>query len=593
MSKTAVRKGEIRLKGTPVCRGVAIGKPYFFAVTEQVATPEFVLPASEIQAEIDRYRRALERSRLDIERLRRQMEFEKVQEGAAILEAHLQILEDPLITQDIEHLISELGKSAEIAFLRAIETFQQRFESMRDPFFRERFKDIQDVARRVMSHLKHSVRVSLSDLPPGSIVFANEISASDAAEADPSKVCAFVTESGGMTTHAAIVAKAKGIPYIARVSFGGLAIPESTTVVVDGRTGEVIVSPNADTLAIYSHVQRQLAVHVAKLQHTANAHSETFDGLQLKLSANVEAVEEITLLHQYGAHGVGLLRSENVFLFKDTFPNEEEQYIHYRSFVERMKGLPLVIRTFDIGGDKSFIGRISGTDEPFFIGCRAIQFLLQERSIFKRQLRAILRAASNGNVSILFPMITSLPELREAKGILEEARAELQKEGWSLPKRTPIGCMIEVPSAALITDLLAKECDFLSIGTNDLVHYSLAVDRAHQAASSMAALCHPSLWRLIKMVVVESNLRGVPVTVCGEIASDPRFTPLLLGLGVHELSIACRYIPLVKNAIRCASAVTSVELARQALTLSTSQEVQHLLTEAYRNAVPDDCFYNF
>ncbi|MFA6915172.1 MAG: phosphoenolpyruvate--protein phosphotransferase [Parachlamydiales bacterium] len=592
MTKTATRQGELRLQGTPVCRGVAIGKPFFYAF-DDTATPEFSVNVSEVETEIARYRRALERSRLDIERLRRQMDHEQVTEGAAILEAHLQILDDPLLTSDIESLIVEMGKNAEVAFLRAMNTFQQRFEAMRDPFFRERFNDIQDVARRIMGHLRHSVRISLAEAPAGVIIIANELSASEAAEADPSKVLAFVTEAGGMTTHAAIIAKAKGIPYIARLPLRGIPLSENSIIIVDGRTGEVILDPHPDTLTIYSYIQKQLSLHIEKLQHTAQCHAETFDGLRMNLCANVEAVEEIDLLHQYGANGIGLLRSENAFMFKDTFPNEEEQFTHYRTFVERMKGLPTVIRTFDIGGDKSFIGRIEGSDEPFFVGCRAIQFLLQERNIFKRQLRAILRAAAVGNVSILFPMITSLPELREAKILLEEAKSELINEGIIEKVDIRIGCMIEVPSAAVIADLLARECDFLSIGTNDLVHYSLAVDRGNHAASTLSSLCHPSLLRLIKMVVVEANLQGIPVTICGEIASDPRFTPLLLGLGVHELSVACRYLPLVKNAIRCTSAVFSVELARQALALSTSAEVQDLIAEAYRDAVPEDCFYNF
>lgn len=592
MTKVATTQGELRLQGTPVCRGVAIGKPYFYAF-DDTAPPEFPVNVSEVEVEKARYRNALERSRLDVERLKRQMDHEQVTEGTAILEAHLQILEDPLLTSEIETLIGEMGKNAEVAFLRAMTAYQQRFEAMRDPFFKERFNDIQDVARRIVGHLRHSVRVSLADAPPGVIIVANELSASEAAEADPSKVLAFVTEAGGMTTHAAIIAKAKGIPYIARLSLRSVSFAEDSILIVDGRTGEVIIDPQPDTLACYTSVQKQLNVHFEKLQHTAKSHAETFDGLRMNLCANIEAIEEIDLLHQYGANGIGLLRSENAFMFKDTFPTEEEQFNHYRNFVIKMKGLPTVIRTFDIGGDKSFIGRMEGSEEPFFVGCRAIQFLLQERNIFKRQLRAILRAAAIGNVSILFPMITSLPELREAKGLLEEAKEELILEGLIENVHLRVGCMIEVPSAAVIADLLARECDFLSIGTNDLVHYSLAVDRGNHAASTLSALCHPSLLRLIKMVVVEANLQGIPVTICGEIASDPRFTPLLLGLGVHELSVACRYLPLVKNAIRCTSAVSALELARQALMLSTSTEVQDLIADAYRDAVPEDCFYNF
>lgn len=591
MLKASNLKREIRLKGISVCRGIGIGKPFFFTLNE-TSIPE-VKPSENSQEEILRYRQAIERSKLDVERLKQRMEHEKLTEGTAILDTHFQLLEDPLITSDIEKIILETSTDAETAFLKAMDLIKKRFETMRDTFFRERFKDLQDIGRRIISHLRHTVRISLADVPKGSIIFANELSASEAAEADPERVYAFVTESGGLTTHAAIIAKAKGIPYVARVRLDKEDLSSKAIVIVDGRTGEVIISPDPDTLAVYSHIQKQLAFHVAKLEHTAHAIPETYDGLHIRLCANVEALEEISLMHQYGAYGVGLLRSENVFMFKNTFPGEEEQYLHYRAFVDGMKGLPLVIRTFDVGGDKCFMGRMGGTDEPFFIGCRAIQILLQEQTIFKRQLKAILRVASEGNVSVLLPMVTSLPELRQAKELLEQAKEELKRDGILCPEKIRIGCMIEVPSAAVIADLLASECDFLSIGTNDLVHYSLAVDRVHQTAFSLSALCHPSLLRMIKMVVTEANLRGISVTVCGEVASDPRFIPLLLGLGVHELSVACRYIPLVKNAIRCTSAIEAMELAQRALSLSTPNEVQELLVETYRNTVPEDCFYNF
>lgn len=592
MLKTASKKEEARLKGTSVCRGIGIGNPFFFTLNDAGAN-RTILPKKSPEEEIIRFKQAIERSRFDLERLKKQMEHEQLTEGAAILETHFQLLDDPLITTDVEKIILESGQDAETAFLKAMGLIQERFEAMRNSFFRERFKDIQDVGRRIISHLRHTIRISLADVPKGSIVFANELSASEAAEADPQRVNAFVTEAGGMTTHAAIIAKAKGIPYVARVKLEKEIFSVHEKVIVDGRTGEVIVSPDPETLAVYSHIQKQLAIHTEKLEHATHSIPETYDGLKIRLCANVEAVEEISLMHQYGAHGVGLLRSENVFLFKDSFPSEEEQYLHYQAFAEGMKGLPLVIRTFDVGGDKCFMGKMGGSDEPFFIGCRAIQLLLQEQTIFKRQLRAILRVALEGNVSILLPMVTSLPELREAKELLIEAQNELCNEGIPCPNKIRIGCMIEVPSAAVIADLLASECDFLSIGTNDLVHYSLAVDRVHQTAFTLSALCHPSLLRMIKMVVTEANLRGVSVTVCGEVASDPRFIPLLIGLGVHELSVACRYIPLVKNAIRCTSALQAMELAHQALSLSTPNEVQELLTQAYRNAVPDDCFYNF
>lgn len=587
-----VRDGELRLKGTPVCRGVAIGRAFFFSYSygEIAVVP---IDAEQVVEEVARYRGALRRCRVDLERLKLRMVHEQLTDGAAILEAHLQLLDDPLMSDEIAVAIAEKQLSAENAFQQALVGYQRHFEALPDPFFRERFRDIRDVARRVLGHLRHTVRVSLAEVPAGSIVFAAELSASEAAEADAAKVCAFVTEAGGLTTHAAIVAKAKGIPYIAGVSLSTAFLPVGVAVIVDARAGEVIVAPHDDTIAAYRQIQKQITVRATTLEASAAAVTETADGLQVRLSANVEAVDELVLLHKYRGAGVGLLRSENIFFASDTLPSEEEQYQHYRLFVEQMCGLPLVIRTFDLGGDKSCMGHAGeGSSEPFFVDCRALRFLLQEKTIFKRQLRAILRAAVDGHVSVLFPMVTSLTDLRGAKALVAEASQELCDAGIPYSSTLRLGCMVEVPSAALIADLLAQECDFLSIGTNDLVHYTLAVDRAYQPTSTLYALCHPGLLRLIQTIVSGGQLCDIPVAICGEIASDPRFTPLLLGLGIYELSVACRYLPLVKEAIRRTTATAAITLAQKALSLSTSDEIQELLLHNYRCTAPDDCFYN-
>lgn len=586
---------ERRYKGTSVCRGVAVGKPYFLSGLEsdQEAMKADGAKSIDGNSEIRRYRAALASSRRDIDRLRQQMQTEKITQGVSILEAHLQILDDPLITTEIERAIQESGKSAEATFQATLERLKKHFDAMQDAFFRERYTDIEDVGRRILGHLTYGKRASLTNLPEGSIVFAKDLSASDVAEAHPERVLAFVTEKGGTATHAAIVAKAKGIPYISRIQLESLLCQGADRVIVDGRTGELIVNPSIDTLAVYRHIERQLKDHYNELQRSSEQKTETYDGLFIRLSANVEGLDEIALLHQYGGSGIGLLRTENIFLFSDTFPSEEEQVAIYRSFIDELAGLSITIRTFDIGGDKSFMGRIEGSDEPFFVGCRAIRFLLQERSIFKRQLRAILRASVGATLRLLLPMVSSLPELHTAKELLEEAKKELSAEGLDHQTELQLGCMIEVPSAALISDILAKECDFLAIGTNDLVHYSLAEDRSFQPLAPFYAQCHPCLLRLIKMVIFEANLNNIKVSICGEIASDPRFTALLLGLGVHELSVACRYLPLIKNAIRQTSAIDAVKLAEEALSLGTSQEVQQLLTQAYLSLAPEDCFYNF
>lgn len=583
---------EIHLRGDPICLGISIGKPFFLTFVED-ALPEFSISPEDLEGEILRYRNALAKGREDIKRLQKQLEQERILEGAAILDAQLQMMKDPLMTTRVETEIRHTMKNAETIFHKIIKQFQKKFNSLSDPFFRERFKDIQDISQRVIGYLLESVRISLADIPADSIVFARELKPSDIAEANTLRVSAFVCEGGSATSHAAIVAKAKGIPFVTNVAFEKIESFKDCTVIVDARTGEIIINPLPETLARYREYQAQLNKHMAKLGGECLLESETFDGYAIRLSANIEMANELELLHQYGGSGVGLFRSENLCLSSDKLPSEEEQYEIYKRLVDKLDGLPIVIRTFDIGGDKFFSQEQLIPETNPFLGCRAIRFLLKEREIFKTQLRAILRISLIGDVSIMFPMISSLSELLEAKQLVKEAQNELEKGGLKLPKKVRIGCMIEVPSAAIISDILAKECDFLSIGTNDLVQYSLAVDRGNHAMRGFYTPTHPSVIRLIKLIVSEANHNGIPVTVCGEVAADPRFTPLLLGLGVHELSVASRFLPIVKNAIRNTSIVSASQMAEKALSLSTAQEIQELLHQEYKKNFPEDFFYNF
>lgn len=586
-----IKTREIHIKGSAISRGIAIGKPFYFSFIEDTV-PEFAISVSDIEIEIQRYRQAVARGREDIRRLQKRLESEKIIEGAAILDAHLQMMQDPLLTTHVEKEIRKTRKNAEHVFQSIIKQYQKRFSAIADPFFRERFKDIQDISRRVLGYLRESVRVSIADIPKGSIIFAKDLSASDVAEANASSVSAFVTQTGGATSHAAIVSKAKGIPMVSNISLESIEVNSNTIVIVDGRTGDLIINPSSETLETYRSLKEQLGKHLKQMENGSSIEAETYDGYKVNLSANIEMVNELEMLHEYGGSGVGLFRSEYVFLSNEKFPSEEEQYNIYKNIVEKMRGLPIVIRTFDLGGDKYMLSQeIPHEDNPF-LGCRAIRFLLRERQIFKTQLRAILRASVYGDVSIMFPMVSALSELLEAKMLLQEAQRELENEGEYPSKSLKIGCMIEVPSAAIIADLLAKECDFLSIGTNDLVQYSLAVDRGNHAMSGLYTPTHPSVIRLIKLIVNEANHHGIPVTVCGEVAADPRFTPLLLGLGVHELSVASRYIPVVKNAIRSTSIVRASKLAEKALSLATPFEIQELLSQEYKRTVPDDFFYN-
>ena len=530
---------EIFLKGTPICRGIAIGKPFFLILVED-KVPEFSIKIADVESEVIRYQRALLKAKEDIKLLQKKLQNERIFDGAAILDAHLQMMQDPLLTSQVEKKIRIELKNAEYVFQNIITEYREKFNSIADPFFRERFKDIKDISKRVLGELRESVRVCLADIPKDSIIFAADLTAFDTAEAN-SVVNAFVTKDGGATSHAAIVAKAKGVPYVSSVDLDSINPDKNSLVIVDGRTGEIILNPSQETLTKYQILRDQLSRHLHKLKQAGNLEAETYDGYRIQLSANIEMSSEIDMLHQFGGSGVGLLRTESAFLSKEAFPTEDEQYKIYRHFVEKMKGLPIVIRTFDLGGDKFLRNQTTQECNPF-LGCRAIRFLLREKEIFKVQLRAILRASAHGDVRVMFPMVSALSELLEAKEILNQSKQDLLARGEIIAERIPIGCMIEVPSAAIIADLLAKECDFLSIGTNDLVQYSLAVDRSNNTLSHLYMPTHPSVLRLIKMVVSEANHQHIPVTVCGEVAADPRFTQLLLGLGVHELSVASRYL---------------------------------------------------
>lgn len=582
---------EILLQGVPICRGIAIGHPFFFTLADDMV-PEYAIGPEAVETEIGRYKRALELGLEDVKCLQNRLQKDCVFDGAAILEAHLLIMQDPMLTTHIEDQVRSTKKNVDYILHTTIKRYQKKFEAIPDPFFRERFKDIEHISRRLLGHLRQRVHIGLSDAPKDSIIFASDLTAFDTAEAKSGYVAAFVTQCGGATSHAAIVAKAKGIPYVSNVDLERIHVDKKALVIVDGRTGEVIINPTQETLIKYQQLYNQLHMHLEQLTTKGKLEAETYDGYAIRLSANVEMFSELEMLHRCGGSGVGLLRTESAFLSKEALPTEEEQFLIYQDFVEQMKGLPIVLRTFDLGGDKYLRNQQTTQEGNPFLGCRAIRFSLREKDMFKAQLRAILRASAFGAVSIMFPMVSSLSELREAKRILQEAKNELIAENVPVASRIPVGCMIEVPSAAIIADLLAKECDFLSIGTNDLVQYTLAVDRSNNHLSALYTPTSPSILRLIRLIVSESNHHGIPVSVCGEVAADPRFTPLLLGLGVHELSVASRYLPVVKNAIRNTSIVAASKLAEQALSLSSAAEIEELLNCEYRKNVPEDCFYN-
>lgn len=583
----SVEVSEIRLKGTPISAGIAIGKLVPMAECADMGGYSSTSSStSDVETEVGRYRHAVKKSQEDVERLKNELAAKQVKEGAQILEGHIQMMYDPIFSMQVENEIRSTYQNAEYVFQKNMEECHDKLYNSKNPFFKERSSDVKDVQKRVMGYLREN-EGRYTAFAPNSIICTPELTPSMVSKDFEGQVIAFITQKGSITSHASIVARARGMPYVSDIDFSKLQTHNYVDVIVDGIKGEVIIYPSKETLEAYQRAQRQFLqdfTYADKLDHLP---SETYDGYHVDLFVNLDVDDELEVIQEYGTNGVGLYRSEQVFLSHSWFPSEEEQFVAYKRLVQKMKGLPIVIRTFDIGGDKWNVHPIGFQEFSPSLNTRAIRFLLKEKEIFKTQIRAILRSAVYGKVNILFPMITSLSELLEAKALIQEVMHELTKQNVPFDKPNKIGCMIEVPSAAIITDLLAKECDFLSIGTNDLVQYSLAVDRENgHPLVDLHASHHPGILRLIRLVVIEANRQRIPVTVCGEAAADARIVPLLLGLGVHGLSVALKSIPNIKKWIRQTSIVKAVALAEEALSLSSTQDIQKLLDHYHQQSFP-------
>jgi phosphotransferase system enzyme I (PtsI) len=578
---------EICLEGNALSKGIAIGKA-FMLVSQEVDVPEITLRPEEIESEIIRYRESLFAARNDLLQLKVSLEMEGIKDGASILEAHVQLTEDPILNAEIEEGIRTGAKNAEAVLTKVMRRVSKKFQKLADPFFQQRFEVVQDIYKRVLEHLAKSKLDLLTEIPNESVVFAQSITPSSAAEVNRQQVAAFVTQFGGAMSHMAIVAKAKGIPYVANVDFSQISeVMQDSVVVVDGLLGRIILNPSEKTLLQYKSLRDHIHLRYEQLKNVCFLPSTTEDGVQIRLSANVEMRDDFGLLKQFGAEGVGLFRSEYLVLGKGRFPTEQEQYEVYRDLVSHMKGFPIVIRAFDLGMDKVLSGSPLFKEQNPALGARAIRFLLKEKELFEVQMRAVLRAGADGDVRILFPMVSSVGELREAKEVVYRAYDALKKERIKVPDTIKLGCMVEVPSAAMIADLLARECDFLSIGTNDLIQYALAIDRTQHAQNALCTSTHPGVVRLVKSIAEQAQQENVPVCVCGEIASDPRFVPLLIGLGITELSVALRFMPLIKHVVRNTSKAQAAKLAAEVLSLKTAIEIQTLLIEQYQKGIPE------
>lgn len=568
---------EIILKGASISGGIAIGNLYYIEGLQEEIVPELSVPSTEVEKEIGRYRRAITSSREDLHDLQRFLAKEGSQEAISIIDTHIQMLDDPFMTTFMEKNIRQRMKNTETVFRSVMSDYEKEFSKVKDTFFKQRLLDVKDLSQRILRNLHPKKSLEGENIPENSIIFTKELIPSSSAQASKWQVRGFITEIGGTTSHAALIARSKGIPYVANISTDVLYPLKGSTVIINGKTGDVIVNPKKTTLQKYRGLLDQKVPLRQELKGLSDERAATRDGVQVEVFANIQNLSDLDLLASHHAGGIGLFRSEFLFFRKElrTF-SEEDQFILYQQVMEKAKGMPVVFRTFDVGGDKGNINHYKSEPNPA-LGCRGIRFLLKNRDIFAQQLRALLRVSLHGDLRILLPMISDIEELYIAKEMIQEAAFQLRSEGHEFADEIPLGCMIEVPSAAFMAHAIARECDFLSIGTNDLIQYTLAADRATEETNSYYSPTHPSILRLILHVVQEAARFDTPVSLCGEIASDLKYLPLLLGLGVRKFSCSSCFIPEVKRLIASLSMEELREFADTALDFDSAREVEEFL----------------
>ena len=576
---------DITLFGIGASPGIAIGASYVLD-RKRIKPVERTISAAEIDEEIRAFREAVSISKKQLEDVKQGVADRRLAEHLHIIDTHLLILEDELLVDDSIDLIKNQQINAEGALKRTLDKFRTVFDAIDDEYLRERRSDIDFVGERLLRNLIGTEQQSLAELERKSIVVAHDLSPADTMQMDKSRVIGFITDVGGRTAHTAILARSLGIPAVVGLESATALVREGLPVIIDGTAGTVILNPSQTTFKEYLE-KKQLYEYLEKeLLTYRDLAAETQDGHRITLRGNVELSEEVDLALREGAEGVGLYRTEFLYMNRAGIPTEEEQYQAYREVVERMAPHPVTIRTLDVGGDK-LVSDIDLSDEANpALGLRAIRFSLKEEKLFNAQLRAILRASVHGKVRILLPMVTGLAEIECCKECLERAKAELRDEGYSFDAEIQIGIMIETPSAVMIAELLAQEVDFLSVGTNDLIQYCLAIDRGNEHVAYLYEPLHPAVLRALQMVCRAGQSAGIEVGICGEMAAEPLYAMVLLGLGFDELSMNAPYIPRVKRIVRQVRRFEAVELVAELLQFGTAPEVARRLEEEMQRRFP-------
>lgn len=585
--KEATTLAEASYKGIPVSPGTAIGAALIVGDTCPVVE-ELEITPSEVDGEIKRFRQALSKTREQIKELQAHLDAALKEQHSKIFDAHLLITEDKQMNDEVEASIRKELKNADFIFKKTIDKYIKVISTMPDKYIRERASDIHDVASRVLINLHGGTSNKYDNLPGPRIIIAHDIVPSDTATLDRENVLAFATEAGSRTSHTAIMARSMAIPAVVGVESEMLTVKSGDILIVDGYKGNVIVNPKPDTLAFYARRESREGEIQEEILKESRLRPETLDRFRVQLAANIELPGDVELAKRYGAAGVGLFRTEYMYLNRTTPPDLEEQFEIYKNLVNDLDGYSLVVRTFDIGGDKlSGVTKSAYPDPNPFLGCRAIRLHLDYPELLNTQLKAILMASAFGDIKIMFPMIACDDEVGQLWGVIENIKSELREEGTEFNENIEIGIMIETPSAALIAEQLARRVDFFSIGTNDLVQYTLAVDRNNEKVTYLYQPSHPAILSLIQSVVHAATRNGKWVSVCGEMAADPRYIPLLVGMGIHELSMSALSIGPIRRLVRHLHMHDAEVVVEQAMQCATADEVLDISEALLYKVAPD------
>ncbi len=575
------------LKGIEASSGIVIGRA-FLVHRGRVSIPQKGIEPSQIASEIKRFKGAIEKSKHQLQEIKEKILAEEVRRHFFILDVHLMILEDKMLIQDTIEVIKTRRINAEWALDIIIGKLNAAFDTIEDEYLRGRKNDVHYVAQRIFRNLVGRGQDDLTSIKGNVIVVAHDLSPADTIQMNLNHVAGFITDLGGRISHTAILSRSLGIPAVVGLETATSVVNEGDLLIIDGYGGTVIVNPDEEISEEYITKREEIKLLEREVLKYAELPAETCDGYRIRMGANIELVEELPIAISHGAEGIGLYRTEILYLNREDLPSEEEQFHTYRSIAEGIAPGSAVIRTLDVGGDK-FLSKYGYDHEANpALGLRAIRFSLKEPHIFKIQLRGILRASAFGKLKILFPMISGIVEIRKAKAILGEAKEELIREGIPFDEGIEIGAMIEIPSASIIADALAHEVDFFSIGTNDLIQYALAIDRINKHVSYLYEPLHPAILRMIKGIVDAGTRAGIEVGMCGEMAADPAYILIFLGMGLDELSMTPFYIPRVKKILRGSSYEDAKQLLDEASRLSTATEIERCVKERMAERFPDD-----